>query len=58
MLAYWVVIKYMIDDNYDAESIGIYSTREKAVNKVLQLIKKEYESYKCPDDLIEASPRK
>ena len=39
----WILIQYNNDDNYDAESIGMYSTKERAIKKVLKIIKKEFE---------------
>lgn len=42
MLTYWVLYQFNVDDDYDTEIIGIYSTKRKAINKLLTIIRKEY----------------
>jgi hypothetical protein len=53
MAEYWVVLQYNNDDNYDAQSIGIFSTKKKAINKILELCKKEYNDSKSDEEFIE-----
>ena len=38
-----MAIQYNIGDNYDAKTIGIFTTKEGAVSKILALIKNEYD---------------
>lgn len=46
----WILIAYNNDDNYDADTIGIFNTRKLASEKALSLLKKDFES----SDLEEA----
>jgi|SRR5579872_1621718 len=41
---YYVVIRYNNDDTYDAETIGIYSTKNKAKKKIMLLIEEEFDN--------------
>ena len=54
MSTYWGLIKYNNDDNHDAYTIGIYSSKKKAVNKLLELLKVEYNEFDDnKDELLE-----
>lgn len=54
MATYWTAIQYNNDDNYDGDSIGIFSTKEKAINKILIFIKQIYDDME-EDDLLDLS---
>jgi hypothetical protein len=38
----WVAIQYNIDDNYVAGTIGAYSTKNKAIAKIMSIIKSDF----------------
>jgi hypothetical protein len=38
----WVVIAYNNDDDHDAETIGVFSTKDKAIEKILDLFHMDY----------------
>lgn len=42
----WVVIEFNNDDNHDAVTIGIYSTRKLAETKILDICELDYLDYK------------
>ena len=44
----FVVIRYNNEDNHDAESVGVFKTKERAIDKVLEVIKNDYDE--CSDD--------
>jgi hypothetical protein len=44
-MKYWIVICYE-NDKHDADTIGIYSTRDKALQDILILMKEEYNELK------------
>lgn len=50
----WVVIKYNINEKYDAESVGVYYKKSGAVNKILSLMKKDYDSFDDYENLYES----
>lgn len=50
MQSYWVVICYNNDDDYNAKSIGIYSTSQKARAAVTTLIKNEFDELDDDED--------
>jgi hypothetical protein len=53
----WILIAYNNDDNHDAETIGIFNTRESAVEKTLSLLKKDFESSGDLEEAIEDDDR-
>lgn len=52
----WVVIAYNNDDNYDADTIGIFSTEKLAQKKILEMLKQDFE-FATEDDSDEDSVR-
>ena len=46
----WAVIQYNNDDNYDAETVGIYSTEKLAIQKILKICKREFREYENEKD--------
>jgi len=49
---FWTLLEYNNDDNHDAESIGVFSSKILACDKLLTIIKKEYEK-SSRDNLFE-----
>lgn len=43
MATFWVVTSYNNDDNYDADLIAIFLTKQAAIAKVIELISREYD---------------
>jgi hypothetical protein len=40
----WIVISYNIQDNHDADVVGVFETEKLAVKKILKVIKQEFVS--------------
>jgi hypothetical protein len=47
----WVVIAYNNDDDHDAETIGVFSTKDKAIEKILGLVHMDYLNASADEEL-------